>query len=98
MSENRFFKQITLTQEQLVQFCPLLPKKDVIITETEQRIMSSELGYNYVSQLYLRKIAGETSSGIWKLKDDGCEVIQMNSSPNKYCCLQYLLNKNVVCF
>ncbi|WP_370392381.1 hypothetical protein [uncultured Winogradskyella sp.] len=89
MSENRFSQQMTMTYEQLVQFCPHLPKKEVINTVTEQRLLSSELGYDYVSQLYLRKSVGdtvrETSSRIWELKDGGWKIIQMNSSLNKHC-------------
>lgn len=89
MSENRFSQQMTMTYEQLVQFCPHLPKKEVINTVTEQSLLSSDLGYDYVSQLYLRKSVGdtikETSSRIWKLKDGNWKIIQMNSSLNKYC-------------
>ena len=89
MSENRFAQQMTMTHEQLVQFCPHLPKKEVINTITEQRLLSSELGYDYVTQLYLRKSVGdtvrETSSRIWKFKDGGWKIIQMNSSLSTYC-------------
>lgn len=60
MSENRFSEQIAMTYEQLVQFCSHLPKKEVVQTVTEQRLLSSELGYDYVSQLYLRKSVGDT--------------------------------------
>ena len=89
MSENKFSQQMTMTYEQLVQFCPHLPKKEVINTVTEQRLLSLELGYDYVTQLYLRKSLGdtvrETSSRIWKLKDGRWKIIQMNSSLNKAC-------------
>jgi len=89
MSENRFSQQMTMTYDQLVQFCPHLPKKEVINTVTEQRLLSSELGYDYVSQLYLRRSVGdtirETSSRIWKLRDGSWKIIQMNSSLGKYC-------------
>jgi|GEM_PF-1613604 len=89
MSENRFSQQMTMTYDQLVQFCPHLPKKEVINTVTEQRLLSSELGYDYVSQLYLRRSVGdtirETSSRIWKLRDGSWKIIQMNSSLSKYC-------------
>lgn len=89
MSELRFMKQMTMKYEQLVQFCPHLPKKEVINTITEQRLLSVNLGYDYVSQLYLRKSVGdtvrETSTRIWKLKDDEWKIVQMNSSLNKHC-------------
>ena len=70
MSEIRFSEPAkSFTHEQLVQFCPHLPKKQVIETETEQRMISSTLEYDHVSQLYLRKSlgdnVGETSSRIW---------------------------------
>jgi hypothetical protein len=89
MSENRFSQQMTMTYEQLVQFCPHLPKKEVINTVTEQRLLSSELSYDYVSQLYLRKSVGdtvrETSSRIWQIKNGSWKIIHMNSSLNKSC-------------
>jgi hypothetical protein len=89
MSENRFSQQMNMSYEQLIQFCPHLPKKEVLNTVTEQRLLSSESGYDYVSQLYLRKSVGdtvrETSSRIWELKDGGWKIIQMNSSLNKHC-------------
>ena len=89
MSENRFSQQMTMTYEQLVQFCPHLPKKEVINTVTEQKLLSLELSYDYVSQLYLRKSVGdtirETSSRIWQLKGGSWKIIQMNSSLNKHC-------------
>ena len=90
MSEIRFSEPaVTFTHAQLVQFCPHLPKKDVIKTETEQRLLSSTLGYDYVCQLYLRKSLGdtvrETTSRIWELKNNEWKIIQMNSSLNKAC-------------
>lgn len=90
MSEIRFSgPAVSYTHEQLVQFCPHLPKKDVIDTETEQRLLSSTLGYDYVTQLYLRKSLGdtirETSSRIWKFKNNEWKIIQMNSSLSKAC-------------
>lgn len=89
MSENKFSQQMTMTREQLVQFCRHLPKKEVIHTVTEQRLLSSELGFDYVTQLYLRKSVGdtvrETNSRIWKLKNGRWKIIQMNSSLNKAC-------------
>jgi hypothetical protein len=89
MSENKFSQQMSMTYEQLVQFCPHLPKKEVISTITEQRLLSSELAFDYVTQLYLRKSVGdtvrETSSRIWELKDGNWKIIQMNSSLSKYC-------------
>ena len=89
MSENRFSQQMKMTFEQLVQFCSHLPKKEVIQTVTEQKLLSSELGYDYVSQLYLRKSVGdtvrETASRIWILKNNDWKIIQMNSSLNKAC-------------
>ena len=90
MSEIRFSEPaVSFTHEQLVQFCPHLPKKDVIETETEQRLLSSTLGYDYVSQLYLRESLGdtvrETTSRIWRLENNEWKIIQMNSSLNKAC-------------
>ena len=89
MSEIQFSKKMVLTYEQLVQFCPHLPNKEVVETITEQRLLSKELGFDYVSQLYLRKSKGdtirETASRIWKYKNGSWKIIQMNSSLNKAC-------------
>ena len=89
MSESRFSQHMTMTYDQLVQFCPHLPNKEVVQTVTEQRLLSSDLGYDYVSQLYLRKSVGdtirETSSRIWRLQGDNWRIIHMNSSLNKAC-------------
>ena len=90
MSEIQFSAPaMSLTYEQLVQFCPHLPKKQVIETETEQRLISPTIGYDYVSQLYLRKSVGdtvrETASRIWKFRNNEWKIIQMNSSLNKAC-------------
>ena len=90
MSESQFgLPNVTISYEQLVQFCPHLPKKEVINSITEQRLLTPSLGYDYVSQLYLRKSVGdtvrETSSRIWAKNDEVWKIIQMNSSLNKAC-------------
>ena len=60
MSESQFGQAVMDTSyEQLVKYCSHSPKKDVISTITEQKMVSSNLGYEYVSQLYLRKRRGE---------------------------------------
>ena len=80
---------VDFTYDLLVQYCPHLPKKQVIETSTEQRLLLPDLGYDYVSQLYLRKSLGdtvrETSSRIWKKKEGKWKIIQMNNSLNKAC-------------
>lgn len=90
MSELRFSEESKVyTYEQLVQFCPHLPRKEVIQTSTEQRLFSENFGYDYVSQLYLRKSQGdtlrETSSRIWENKNGKWRIIHMNNSINKAC-------------
>ena len=90
MSETQFGgPKIDISYEQLVQFCPHLPKKQVIETVTEQRLLQADLGYDYVSQLYLRTSVGdtarETSSRIWQKKDGVWKIIQMNNALNKSC-------------
>lgn len=90
MSEIQFGDgAMVFTYEMLKEFCPHLPKKDIIQTVTEQRLLSTELGYDYVSQLYLRKSLNdtirETSSRIWKLENNKWKIIQMNSSLNQAC-------------
>jgi hypothetical protein len=90
MSESQFGQPVMdISYEQLVKYCPHLPKKEVISTITEQRLITSNLGYDYVSQLYLRKSVGdtvrETSSRIWEKKNEAWKIIQMNNSLNKAC-------------
>ena len=90
MSESQFGQPpLNISYEQLVKYCPHLPKKEIISTITEQRLLTSNLGYDYVSQLYLRKSVGdtarETSSRVWQKKDGIWKIIQMNNSLNKAC-------------
>jgi hypothetical protein len=90
MSEIRFGEpSVSFSYDLLTQFCPHLPKKEVIETTTEQRLFNPGLGYDYVSQLYLRKSLGdtvrETSTKIWEKKDGKWKIIHMNSSLNKAC-------------
>ncbi len=90
MSETRFGEPVMeLTYEQLEEFCPHLPEKQVIKTVSEQRLLTTSLGYDYVSQLYLRITVGdtarETSSRIWQKKDGVWKIIMMNNSLNKAC-------------
>ncbi|TBW29980.1 hypothetical protein [Gramella sp. KN1008] len=79
----------SFTYEQLLQFCPHLPKKEVIETTTEQKLLTSKLGYDYVSQLYIRKSIGdtvrETSSKIWEKRNGKWKIIHVNSLLNKVC-------------
>ncbi len=88
MSEIAFSGSVkSFSYEQLVQFCPHLPKKQVIETITEQKLLTSKIGYDYVSQLYLRVSVGdtvrETSSKIWEKKNGVWKIIQVNSLLNK---------------
>lgn len=90
MSEARFSEPAkNFTYQQLKQFCPHLPKKLIIETITEQRLLSPQLGYDFVSQLYLRKSLGdtvrETTSRIWEHKDGIWKIIQLNTLLSKVC-------------
>ncbi len=90
MSESQFGKRnMSISYDQLVRYCPHLPQKQTINTITEQRLLNPNLGYDYVSQLYLRKSAGdtarETSVRIWENKNGTWKIIQMNNSLHKAC-------------
>ncbi|ASV30218.1 hypothetical protein [Maribacter cobaltidurans] len=90
MSEAQFGgPNRTITYDQLKMFCPHLPQKEVIGTITEQRLLATDLGYDYVSQIYLRKSVGdtarETSARIWERKKGVWKIIQMNNSLRKEC-------------
>lgn len=90
MSETQFGSPpMDFSYEELQQFCPHLPDKQVIKTVSEQRLLTPNLGYDYVSQLYLRTSVGdtarETSARIWQKKDGVWKIIQMNNSLSKAC-------------
>ena len=55
MSELLFSEPLRVyTFKQLKEFCPHLPKKDIIQSTTEQRLLTPTLMYDYVSQTFLR--------------------------------------------
>ena len=90
MSELRFSEPLqTYTFEQLKEFCPHLPKKQILETSTEQRLLNSNQGYDYVSQSFLgsngKDTLRETSSRIWEIKDGVWKIVQMNNSIKKDC-------------
>ena len=90
MSELRFDEPLqSYTFEQLKVFCPHLPNKKIIESVTEQRLLSSSHGYDFVSQTFLRSngidTLRETSSRIWEIKDGVWKIVQMNNSIKKDC-------------
>jgi len=90
MSELRFDEPLqSYTYEQLKKFCPHLPNKNIIESVTEQRLLSSRHGYDFVSQTFLRSTGKdtlrETSSRIWEMKDGVWKIVQMNNSIKKDC-------------
>lgn len=70
----------------LEKFCPHLPKKNVVTTFSDQKLINSNVGYDFVSQLYVN-IKGdtirETASRIWEKSNDTWKIIQMNNSLNR---------------
>ena len=69
----------------LEKFCPHLPSKPVIQTYNKQVLLGHDLGYDYVSQLYLRRRGDtmrETTSRIWKKVGDEWKIVEMNSMLN----------------
>lgn len=89
MSEIQFGQFINYPYEVIIAYCPHLPKKQVIETTSEQRLLTPTLGYDYVSQLYLRQnktdTIRETSSTIWENKNGQWKIIQMNNSLAQSC-------------
>jgi hypothetical protein len=64
-------------------FGPHLPKKKIIETYHDQKLLNKNLGYDYVTQKYISTISGdtmrETSSRIWELKDGNWKIVRMNN-------------------
>lgn len=90
MSELRFSEPLRFyTFSELKEFCPHLPKKQIFHTVTEQRLLNSTQGYDFVSQSFLRSTGvdtlRETSSRIWEIKNGVWKIVQMNNSIKKDC-------------
>jgi hypothetical protein len=90
MSEISFSGALkSYTYDQLKQFRQHLPNKHVIHTITEQKLLNPIIGYDFLSQLYLRKSMGdtvrETSSRIWQNKNGKWKIVQMNNALRKEC-------------
>lgn len=88
MSEIAFSEPVKeFTYQDLEQYCPFLPKKEIIVSYTEQKLLNSKLGYDFVSQLYLRESLGdtvrETTTRIWELKQGNWKIVLMNNSLSK---------------
>lgn len=71
------------TYLEVEKFGPHLPKKTILVTYNDQHLIQKDLGYDYVSQLYLSTISGdtmrETSSRLWKFKNGNWKIIRMNN-------------------
>ena len=66
----------------LEKYCPHLPKKEVISTVNDQRLLNPTLGYDWVSQLFTTSkgdTVRETASRIWQKDNDTWKIIQMNN-------------------
>ena len=74
------------TYEDREKYGPHLPKKNVIETYNDQKLLDSGLGYDYVSMLYINSKGDtlrETASRIWKNKDQKWKIVSMNNLINK---------------
>lgn len=69
--------------DDLKKFCSHLPTKKVIETYNNQKLLEKELGYDYVSQLYISQAKDtlrETTSRIWRKTTDGIwKIVKMNN-------------------
>lgn len=75
----------TWSYSDLKKFCPHLPKKNVVETFNNQKLINPKLGYDFVSQLYVNKSGDtirETASRIWEKSNNTWKIIQMNNSLN----------------
>lgn len=71
------------TYQEVEKFGPHLPKKIVLETYNDQKLLKKDLGYDYVSQKYISTMTGdtmrETSSRLWKLKNGKWKIVRMNN-------------------
>jgi hypothetical protein len=70
----------------LVKYGPHLPKKRVVETYNDQKLLSDDLGYDYVSMIYISSAGDslrETASRIWKKSEEKWKIITMNNLINR---------------
>lgn len=71
------------TYKLIEEFGPHLPKKKVIDVYNEQVLLNKDLGYDFVTMVYVSTINGdtlrETASRIWKKSDEGWKVTNMSN-------------------
>jgi hypothetical protein len=71
------------TYKEVEKFGPHLPKKHIIETYNDQKLLDKYLGYDYVSQKYISSMSGdtmrETSSRLWRKKDGNWKITRMNN-------------------
>lgn len=72
------------TYKEVEKFGPHLPKKHIIETYNDQKLLDKYLGYDYVSQKYISSMSGdtmrETSSRLWRKKGGNWKITRMNNS------------------
>ena len=70
------------TREELAQFCPHLPFKDVIDSTSSHEILTDELAYDFVSELYWganrKDTFRETISRVWRRSDGAWKIVHMD--------------------
>ncbi len=71
------------TYKEVEKFGSHLPKKNVIETYNDQKLLKKSLGYDYVSLKYISTKSGdtmrETSSRLWELKNGDWKIVRMNN-------------------
>ena len=71
------------TYNEVEKFGSHLPSKNIIDTYNDQKLLNKNLGYDYVSQMYISTITGdtmrETSSRLWKLENGNWKIVRMNN-------------------
>ena len=71
------------TYKEVEKFGPHLPKKHIIETYNDQKLLDKDLGYDYVSQKYISSMSGdtmrETSSRLWRKKNGNWKITRMNN-------------------
>jgi len=66
----------------LEKFCPHLPKKNVVEIYNDQTLLDHNLGYDFVSQLFVVQSGDtmrETSSRLWQKHDTTWKIVKMKN-------------------
>lgn len=75
------------TKAEMVQFCSHLPNKDVIETASSHALLTENLAYDFVSQLYWAQDREgrfrETISRVWRWSEGEWKIVHMDTARSR---------------